>query len=99
MAPRTKVPFKVAPHDATPLEFSELGLDSRLIAGIEDRGFVRTTPIQSAVYPIVSAGSDLIACAETGTGKTAAFPAADHAAAVGLAVGRDDSCPGPRPDA
>ncbi|MCU0252250.1 MAG: DEAD/DEAH box helicase [Vicinamibacterales bacterium] len=73
MAPRTKVPFEVAPHDATPLEFSELGLDSRLIAGIEDRGFVRTTPIQSAVFPIVAAGSDLIACAETGTGKTAAF--------------------------
>jgi ATP-dependent RNA helicase RhlE len=73
MAPRTAVPFEMAPHDATPIEFAELGLDRRLIAGVEDRGFVRTTPIQSAVYPIVSKGSDLIACAETGTGKTAAF--------------------------
>jgi ATP-dependent RNA helicase RhlE len=67
------VPFEVAPHDATPIEFSELELDGRLRAGIEDRGFVRTTPVQSAVFPAVFKGSDLIACAETGTGKTAAF--------------------------
>jgi len=67
------VPFEVAPHDATPIEFSELELDDRLRAGVEDRGFVRTTPVQSAVFPIVFKGSDLIACAETGTGKTAAF--------------------------
>jgi ATP-dependent RNA helicase RhlE len=67
------VPFEVAPHDATPIEFSELELDDRLRAGVADRGFVRTTPVQSAVFPIVFTGSDLIACAETGTGKTAAF--------------------------
>ena len=67
------MPFEVAPHDATPIEFSELELDDRLRAGIQDRGFVRTTPVQSAVFPIVFKGSDLIACAETGTGKTAAF--------------------------
>jgi ATP-dependent RNA helicase RhlE len=67
------VPFEVAPHDATPIEFSELELDDRLRAGIADRGFVRTTPVQSAVFPVVFRGSDLIACAETGTGKTAAF--------------------------
>jgi len=41
--------------------------------GIEDRGFTKTTPIQSAVFPVVFEGADLIACAETGTGKTAAF--------------------------
>jgi ATP-dependent RNA helicase RhlE len=67
------VPFEVAPHDATPIEFSELELDDRLRAGVADRGFVRTTPVQSAVFPVVFKGSDLIACAETGTGKTAAF--------------------------
>ena len=67
------MPFEVAPHDATPIEFSELELDDRLRAGIQDRGFVRTTPVQSAVFPVVFKGSDLIACAETGTGKTAAF--------------------------
>ena len=69
----TAVPFDVAPHDPTPIEFSALDLDDRLRAGIGDRGFERTTPIQSAVFPIVFAGGDLIACAETGTGKTAAF--------------------------
>ncbi len=73
MAPPTAVPFEVAPHDATPIEFSALTLDDRLRAGIADRGFVRTTPVQSAVFPIVFDGGDLIACAETGTGKTAAF--------------------------
>ena len=44
MAPRTAVPFEMAPHDATPIEFAALGLDKRLIAGVEDRGFVRTNP-------------------------------------------------------
>ena len=50
-----------------------MDLDPRLRVGIEDRGFTRTTPIQSAVFPVVFEGADLIACAETGTGKTAAF--------------------------
>ncbi len=63
----------MAPHDPTPIDFAGLDLDPRLRAGIEDRGFERTTPVQSAVFPIVFAGGDLIACAETGTGKTAAF--------------------------
>jgi ATP-dependent RNA helicase RhlE len=67
------VPFEVAPHDPTPVEFSAFKLDPRLRAGIDDRGFERTTPVQSAVFPIVFTGGDLIACAETGTGKTAAF--------------------------
>ena len=38
-----------------------------------DRGFVLTTPIQSAVYPGVLDGADLVGCAQTGTGKTLAF--------------------------
>jgi len=44
-----------------------------LLAGVAERGFVRTTPIQTQVIPAARAGGDLIACAETGTGKTAAF--------------------------
>ncbi len=71
--PPVAIPFDIAPHDSTPIEFAALDLDDRLRAGIEDRGFERTTPVQSAVFPIVFAGGDLIACAETGTGKTAAF--------------------------
>jgi ATP-dependent RNA helicase RhlE len=41
--------------------------------GIRDLGFQQTRPIQSAVIPLALAGDDLMACAETGTGKTAAF--------------------------
>jgi ATP-dependent RNA helicase RhlE len=65
--------FVPVAHDGTPLAFTELGLDARLLQGIEDRGFTRTTPIQSAAIPVVLRGDDLIGCAQTGTGKTAAF--------------------------
>jgi len=53
--------------------FTGLNLDTRLLEGIRDLGFTETRPIQSAVIPMALDGSDLIACAETGTGKTAAF--------------------------
>jgi len=59
--------------DTTPVPFTSLGLDPRLIEGIRDLGFVDTRPIQTAVIPFALTGHDLIACAETGTGKTAAF--------------------------
>jgi ATP-dependent RNA helicase RhlE len=59
------------PFDPRP--FDELGLDATLLRGIRDRGFTHTTAIQSAVIPAVRTGRDLIACAETGTGKTAAY--------------------------
>jgi ATP-dependent RNA helicase RhlE len=50
-----------------------LSLDHRLAEGLRDLGYTETRPIQSAVIPLARAGRDLIACAETGTGKTAAF--------------------------
>ena len=59
--------------DSTPVPFTSLGLDARLLEGIRDLGFSETRPIQSAVIPLALAGGDLIACAETGTGKTCAF--------------------------
>ena len=59
--------------ETAPIAFTSLGLDSRLLEGIRDLGFRETRPIQSAVIPLAMAGHDLIACAETGTGKTAAF--------------------------
>jgi ATP-dependent RNA helicase RhlE len=61
------------PCDTTPAPFTTLGLDARLLEGVRDLGFVNTRPIQSAVIPLALGGHDLIACAETGTGKTAAF--------------------------
>jgi ATP-dependent RNA helicase RhlE len=65
--------FAPAPYDATPVPFVSLGLDRRLEQAVVDRGFINTTPIQSAVYPGVLDGVDLVACAQTGTGKTMAF--------------------------
>jgi ATP-dependent RNA helicase RhlE len=55
------------------VRFTSLGLDPRLLEGVRDLGFVETRPIQSAVIPLALASHDLIACAETGSGKTAAF--------------------------
>jgi ATP-dependent RNA helicase RhlE len=53
--------------------FASLDLDPRLNRALADRGFERTTAIQSAAIPAVLAGTDIIGCAQTGTGKTAAF--------------------------
>jgi ATP-dependent RNA helicase RhlE len=62
-----------ATYDPRPVAFETLGLEPSLIEGVRVRGFAATTPIQSAVIPIVMDGNDLIAAAATGTGKTAAF--------------------------
>jgi ATP-dependent RNA helicase RhlE len=61
------------PCDTSPVPFTSLGLEPRLLEGIRDLGFVNTRPIQTAVIPLALQGHDLIACAETGSGKTAAF--------------------------
>ena len=54
--------------------FDTLGLESALLEGMRDLAASRRPrPIQSAVIPIALAGDDVIGCAETGTGKTAAF--------------------------
>ena len=55
------------------MAFDTLDLESTLLESIRQRGFATTTPIQSAVIPIIMEGDDLIGCADTGTGKTAAF--------------------------
>jgi ATP-dependent RNA helicase RhlE len=61
------------PCDTAPIAFSALALDARLLEGVRDLGFVETRAIQSAVIPLALGGADLIACAETGSGKTCAF--------------------------
>jgi ATP-dependent RNA helicase RhlE len=62
-----------AAYDPRPITFDGLHLEQSLLESIRQRGFATTTPIQSAVIPIIMEGDDLIACADTGTGKTAAF--------------------------
>jgi ATP-dependent RNA helicase RhlE len=53
--------------------FTHLKLHSSLIKGIRELGFVRPTPIQAQAIPPAMEGRDVIACAQTGSGKTAAF--------------------------
>ncbi|HLG54955.1 MAG TPA: DEAD/DEAH box helicase [Vicinamibacterales bacterium] len=65
--------YEPSPFDPAPIPFDKLSLDVRLLGGIRDLGWTDTRPIQSGVIPLALAGGDVIACAETGTGKTAAF--------------------------
>ncbi len=53
--------------------FSEFKLDDRLLEAIDYMGFEKATPVQEQAIPEILKGSDLICCAQTGTGKTAAF--------------------------
>jgi len=53
--------------------FSSLKLHPDLLKGIKELGFTRPTPIQEAAIPPALAGRDVLACAMTGSGKTAAF--------------------------
>lgn len=55
------------------MHFSSLGLDDTLLRAIAEQGYSAPTPIQSQSIPAVLAGRDLLAAAQTGTGKTAAF--------------------------
>ena len=55
------------------MTFAALKLHPTLLRGVEDLGFVRPTPIQSEAIPQALEGRDLLACAVTGSGKTAAF--------------------------
>lgn len=55
------------------MSFTTLELVNPLMKAIEDQGYKTPTPIQQKAIPIVLAGEDLVGCAQTGTGKTAAF--------------------------
>jgi ATP-dependent RNA helicase RhlE len=55
------------------MSFSGFGLHADLLRGIHELGFARPTPIQQEAIPPALAGRDLLACATTGSGKTAAF--------------------------
>jgi ATP-dependent RNA helicase RhlE len=53
--------------------FTEFDLDDRLLEAIGYMGFEKATPVQEQAIPVILEGKDLICCAQTGTGKTAAF--------------------------
>ena len=61
------------PQADTPLYFNQLGLAAPILRAIEDAGYTTPTPIQAKAIPQVLNGGDLLAGAQTGTGKTAGF--------------------------
>ena len=55
------------------LNFADLDLDSKILQAVRDSGYEAPTPIQAQAIPIILNGKDILGCAQTGTGKTAAF--------------------------
>lgn len=55
------------------MPFSSLGLSDPLLRAIADKGFTEPSPVQAEAIPAVLTGRDVMAAAQTGTGKTAGF--------------------------
>ena len=55
------------------MKFNEFNFNETLLEGLDAMGYDKATPIQEQAIPIVLTGNDLLGCAQTGTGKTAAF--------------------------
>jgi ATP-dependent RNA helicase RhlE len=55
------------------MQFSELNLNESILQAVKEGGFEKPTPIQGEAIPAILTGRDIIGCARTGTGKTAAF--------------------------
>ena len=55
------------------MTFEDFNLDSRLLDGLLSMGYTKPTPIQEQAIPLILENKDMIACAQTGTGKTAAY--------------------------
>src|SRR3990167_7778786 len=55
------------------MTFSELNIIDPILKALQGEGYTKPTPIQEQAIPIILKGTDLLGCAQTGTGKTAAF--------------------------
>ncbi len=55
------------------MTFHDFNFDDRLVDGLDSMGIRTPTPIQEQAIPVIMQQKDLIACAQTGTGKTAAY--------------------------
>lgn len=56
-----------------PTKFKQLGIDENILKALDAEGYTHPTPIQEAAIPPMLAQKDVLGCAQTGTGKTAAF--------------------------
>jgi ATP-dependent RNA helicase RhlE len=72
------------------MSFESLGLAPALLRALADQGYTQPTPIQAGAIPVVLEGHDLLAAAQTGTGKTAAFalPLLQHLSTAGQTMTR-----------
>ena len=76
------IPVKVNGNEAPDMiaDFSDAGLNSLLMENISKSHYTRPTPVQKYAVPMIMAGRDVMGCAQTGSGKTAAFliPIVNH---------------------
>ena len=70
---RPAAPIATAGDLGVNLTFEDLGLAADLVRMVAEEGYTEPTPVQAAAIPLVLAGRDVLAAAQTGTGKTAAF--------------------------
>src|SRR5215218_3164741 len=69
----TSAPARDRRHESDTLTFSDLGLSDAILQSVKDVGYEEPTPIQAITIPAMLRGGDVIAHAQTGSGKTAAF--------------------------
>ena len=55
------------------MQFTDLSIEAPILRALAEEGYTEPTPIQEQAIPPAAAGRDLLGCAQTGTGKTAAF--------------------------
>ena len=73
--------------------FAELGLNEQILAGVDALGFTHPTPVQEQAIPLVLEGCDIVASAQTGTGKTAAFALPTLQLIMGLSAEAPEETP------
>ena len=55
------------------MQFQDLSISKSVLLAVTEEGYTTPTPIQQKAIPVILDGNDLVGCAQTGTGKTAAF--------------------------
>ncbi len=70
---RGRLSVVIAAPLKNPMHFSDFDLNPLLLHAVKTEGYLEATPVQEQAIPLVLQGRDLLACAQTGTGKTAAF--------------------------
>lgn len=73
MAACADCPFALVAYGRHVLQFNDLGLAEPLLRSLTYKGYITPTPIQAQAIPPILLGKDVLGCAQTGTGKTAAF--------------------------